>query len=99
MDALCTAIETRQVNWIIDADIQNFFAAVSQTSSINRLEGERTPGPALTTRLSTARLSKSERLVRRGLENDGCDIVLISTSRYEDLSGPASLSRELGVAK
>ena len=31
LDALCTAIDKRQVNWIIDADIQNFFGAVSQT--------------------------------------------------------------------
>src|ERR1700692_5062616 len=31
LDALCTAIDKRQVNWIIDADIQNFFGAVSQS--------------------------------------------------------------------
>jgi len=30
MDALCVAIDQRRVNWIIDADIQNFFGAVSQ---------------------------------------------------------------------
>jgi RNA-directed DNA polymerase len=31
LDALCVAIDQRKVNWIIDADIQNFFGAVSQT--------------------------------------------------------------------
>lgn len=30
LDALCVAIDKRQVNWILDADIQNFFGAVSQ---------------------------------------------------------------------
>jgi len=30
LDALCTAVDKRKVNWIIDADIQNFFGAVSQ---------------------------------------------------------------------
>jgi hypothetical protein len=29
MDALCIAIDQRKVNWIIDADIQNFLDAVS----------------------------------------------------------------------
>ncbi|WP_080752122.1 MULTISPECIES: reverse transcriptase domain-containing protein [Bradyrhizobium] len=32
LDALCTAIETRHVNWIIDADIQNFFGAAVNLS-------------------------------------------------------------------
>ena len=31
LDALCVAIDRRRVSWIIDADIQNFFGAVSQT--------------------------------------------------------------------
>lgn len=30
LDALCVAIDKRKVNWILDADIQNFFGAVSQ---------------------------------------------------------------------
>ena len=30
LDALSTAIKIRKVNWILDADIQNFFGAVSQ---------------------------------------------------------------------
>ena len=30
LDALSTAIKTRKVNWILDADIRNFFGAVSQ---------------------------------------------------------------------
>jgi group II intron reverse transcriptase/maturase len=30
LDALCVAIDKREVNWIVDADIQNFFGAVSQ---------------------------------------------------------------------
>src|SRR6202020_2730366 len=30
LDALSTAIKKRKVNWILDADIQNFFGAVSQ---------------------------------------------------------------------
>ncbi|MCS3499066.1 retron-type reverse transcriptase [Bradyrhizobium japonicum] len=38
LDALCTAIETRNVNWIIDADIQNFFGAVSQPWLVRFLE-------------------------------------------------------------
>ncbi|WP_287347173.1 reverse transcriptase domain-containing protein [Mesorhizobium sp.] len=29
LDALCTAIDKRQVNWIIDADIQNFLDPLS----------------------------------------------------------------------
>jgi len=35
---LCTAIDKRQVNWIIDADIQNFFGAVSQSWLVRFLE-------------------------------------------------------------
>ena len=38
LDALCTAIDKRQVNWIIDADIQNFFGAVSQQWLVRFLE-------------------------------------------------------------
>lgn len=38
LDALCTAIEKRRVNWIIDADIQNFFGAVSQKWLLRFLE-------------------------------------------------------------
>jgi RNA-directed DNA polymerase len=30
LDAMCVAIKKRKVNWILDADIQNFFGAVSQ---------------------------------------------------------------------
>ncbi|MGY4319274.1 group II intron reverse transcriptase/maturase [Bradyrhizobium sp. JR3.5] len=30
LDALCVAVDKRKVNWIVDADIQNFFGAVSQ---------------------------------------------------------------------
>ncbi|AFL54945.1 MULTISPECIES: reverse transcriptase domain-containing protein [Sinorhizobium/Ensifer group] len=30
LDALCVAIDKRKVNWILDADIQNFFGSVSQ---------------------------------------------------------------------
>jgi RNA-directed DNA polymerase len=30
LDALCVAIHKRKVNWIVDADIRNFFGAVSQ---------------------------------------------------------------------
>jgi RNA-directed DNA polymerase len=30
LDALSTAIKARKVNWILDADIRNFFGAVSQ---------------------------------------------------------------------
>src|SRR5437899_8788332 len=30
LDALCVTIRTRRVNWILDADIQNFFGTVSQ---------------------------------------------------------------------
>jgi RNA-directed DNA polymerase len=38
LDALCVAIGGRKVNWIIDADIQNFFGAVSQTWLVRFLE-------------------------------------------------------------
>ncbi|WP_447954137.1 group II intron reverse transcriptase/maturase [Sphingopyxis chilensis] len=38
LDALCTAIDKRKVNWIIDADIQNFFGAVSQSWLVRFLE-------------------------------------------------------------
>jgi len=31
LDALSVAIGTRKVNWILDADIRNFFGSVSQT--------------------------------------------------------------------
>ncbi len=38
MDALCVAIDQRKVNWIIDADIQNFFGAVGQEWLLRFLE-------------------------------------------------------------
>jgi len=38
LDALCTAIDKRKVNWIIDADIRNFFGAVSQSWLVRFLE-------------------------------------------------------------
>ena len=30
LDALCVGIESKQVNWILDADIQSFFDEISQ---------------------------------------------------------------------
>jgi group II intron reverse transcriptase/maturase len=38
LDAMCVAIEKRRVNWIVDADIQNFFGAVSQSWLVSFLE-------------------------------------------------------------
>ncbi len=38
LDALCVAIDQRKVNWIVDADIQNFFGAVSQDWLVRFLE-------------------------------------------------------------
>ena len=38
LDALCVAIDQRKVNWIVDADIQNFFGAVSQSWLVRFLE-------------------------------------------------------------
>jgi RNA-directed DNA polymerase len=38
LDALSTAIKIKKVNWILDADIQNFFGAVSQEWLIRFLE-------------------------------------------------------------
>ena len=38
LDALSTAIKIRKVNWILDADIQNFFGAVSQNWLVHFLE-------------------------------------------------------------
>jgi group II intron reverse transcriptase/maturase len=38
LDALCVAIDHRKVNWILDADIQNFFGAVSQEWLVRFLE-------------------------------------------------------------
>jgi len=38
LDALCVAIDKRQVNWIIDADIQNFFGSVGQEWLVRFLE-------------------------------------------------------------
>jgi group II intron reverse transcriptase/maturase len=38
LDALCVAINTRKVNWIVDADIQNFFGSVSQDWLVRFLE-------------------------------------------------------------
>src|ERR1700726_3968923 len=38
LDALSTAITIRKVNWILDADIQNFFGAVSQDWLVRYLE-------------------------------------------------------------
>lgn len=38
LDALCVSIDQRKVNWIIDADIQNFFGAVSQEWLLRFLE-------------------------------------------------------------
>jgi group II intron reverse transcriptase/maturase len=38
LDALYVAIDRRKVNWIVDADIQNFFGAVSQEWLVRFLE-------------------------------------------------------------
>jgi RNA-directed DNA polymerase len=38
LDALSTAIKIRRVNWILDADIRNFFGAVSQDWLVRYLE-------------------------------------------------------------
>ena len=38
LDALSTAIKIRKVNWILAADIQNFFGAVSQDWLVRYLE-------------------------------------------------------------
>jgi RNA-directed DNA polymerase len=38
LDALSTAIKIRKVNWILDADIRNFFGAVSQDWLVRYLE-------------------------------------------------------------
>jgi group II intron reverse transcriptase/maturase len=38
LDALTVAIDRRKVNWILDADIQNFFGAVSQSWLVRFLE-------------------------------------------------------------
>jgi RNA-directed DNA polymerase len=38
LDALSVAISKRKVNWILDADIQNFFGSVSQTWLVRFLE-------------------------------------------------------------
>ena len=38
LDALSTAITSRKVNWILDADIQNFFGSVSQEWLVRFLE-------------------------------------------------------------
>jgi retron-type reverse transcriptase len=38
LDALTVAITTRKVNWILDADVQNFFGSVSQDWLVQFLE-------------------------------------------------------------
>jgi group II intron reverse transcriptase/maturase len=38
MDALCVGIDSRKVNWIVDADIRSFFDEISQDCLINFLE-------------------------------------------------------------
>jgi RNA-directed DNA polymerase len=38
MDALCVGIESRKVNWIVDADIRSFFDEISQECLIDFLE-------------------------------------------------------------
>src|SRR6266404_8681325 len=38
LDALCVAIKIRKVNWLLDADIRNFFGAVSQDWLVRFLE-------------------------------------------------------------
>jgi RNA-directed DNA polymerase len=38
LDALSTAIKIKKVNWVLDADIQNFFGAVSQDWLVRYLE-------------------------------------------------------------
>jgi group II intron reverse transcriptase/maturase len=38
MDALCVGIESRKVNWIVDADIRSFFDEISQECLIDVLE-------------------------------------------------------------
>jgi RNA-directed DNA polymerase len=38
MDALCVGIDSRKVNWIVDADIRSFFDEISQECLIDLLE-------------------------------------------------------------
>jgi RNA-directed DNA polymerase len=38
LDALCVAIDRRKVNWVVDADIQNFFGSVSREWLVRFLE-------------------------------------------------------------
>src|ERR1700680_4289644 len=38
LDALCVAIDQRKVNWIVDADIRDFFGSVSQEWLVRFLE-------------------------------------------------------------
>jgi RNA-directed DNA polymerase len=38
LDAPTVAITTRKVNWILDADVQNFFGSVSQDWLVQFLE-------------------------------------------------------------
>lgn len=38
LDALTVAITTRKVNWILDADVQNFFGSVNQDWLVQFLE-------------------------------------------------------------
>lgn len=38
LDALAAAITTRKVNWILDADVQNFFGSVNQDWLVQFLE-------------------------------------------------------------
>ena len=51
LDALAVAITTRKVNWILDADIQNFFGAVSQSwSSASWSKGSATSASSASSR-------------------------------------------------
>jgi retron-type reverse transcriptase len=82
LDALSTAIKIRRVNWILDADIRNFFGAVSQDWLVRFLEhrlgdkriipyGQKIENCGKSGQLSNSGAS-SPRVVRYVFEVSGC---------------------------
>jgi hypothetical protein len=64
LDALSTAIKIRKVNWILDADIQNFFGSVSREWLIRFLEH----------RIGDKRIIRLiQKWLRAGCKDDGID--------------------------
>ena len=67
LDALCVAIDRRKVNWILDADIQNFFGSVSRPALVTLAARRITADPRLLPSSSFSSATKSKSAPRTDL--------------------------------